>query len=59
MSAFSNLELRAKSPPLVGDIALKKKSHDLAYAVIILAVLFGAFLFAMIVVNSMLRNIGF
>ncbi len=45
--------------PAKGDIALrKKKSHDLAYLLIILAVLFGAFLFTMIVVNSMLRNIG-
>jgi len=31
----------------------------MAYLVIILAVLFGAFLFAMFVVNSMLSKIGF
>jgi len=60
MSAFSNLALRAKNPPLVGDVALKKKkSHDMAYLVIILALLFGTFLFAMFVVNSMLSKIGF
>ena len=60
MSAFSNLALRAKNPPQRGDIALKKKkSHDMAYLVIILALLFGTFLFAMFVVNSMLSKIGF
>ncbi len=60
MSAFSNQGLEAKNPPLVGDVALKKKkSHDMAYLVIILALLFGAFLFAMFVVNSMLSKIGF
>ena len=60
MSASSNLGLGTKNPPLSGDIALKKKkSHDLAYLVIILALLFGTFLFAMFIVNSMLHNIGF
>jgi len=45
--------------PGKGDVALrKKKGHDLAYLLIILAVLFGAFLFTMIVVNSMLGNFG-
>jgi hypothetical protein len=44
-----------KNEPLVK----KKRSHDLAYLLIILAVLFAAFLFTVVVVDSMLRNIGF
>ena len=51
---------RISKPPMVGDITLrKKKSHDLAYLLIILAILFATFLFAMVVVNSMLQKIGF
>ena len=47
-------------PPVIEDITLKKKkSHDLAYLLIILAILFTTFLFAMVVVNSMLQKIGF
>ncbi len=60
MSALSVPTFGTKNPPVVGDVTLKKKrSHDLAYLLIILAVLFGTFLFAMIVVNSVLRNAGF
>jgi hypothetical protein len=60
MSETADLSNGNKNPPIIGDLGLKrKKSHDLAYLLIILAVLFGTFLFVMVIVNSMLRNIGF
>ncbi len=37
----------------------KKKSHDVAYLIILLTILFATFVFAVVVVNSLLRNIGF
>ncbi len=59
MSELSVPIFGTKNPPVVGDIALKKKrSHDLAYLLVILALLFGTFLFATFVVNNMLRNLG-
>ncbi len=59
MSALSVPISRNKKPPQSGDITLrKKKNHDIAYLVIILAILFATFLFAMMVVNSMLRTFG-
>ncbi len=59
MSELSVPIFGTKNPPVVGDVALKKKrSHDLAYVLIILALLFGTFLFVMILVNSMLSNAG-
>ena len=59
MSELSVPIYGTKNPPVVGDVALKKKrSHDLAYVLIILALLFGTFLFVMILVNSMLSNAG-
>ena len=48
-----------KNPPVLGGVALKKKrTHDLAYLLIILSLLFGTFLFVMIFVNSILSNAG-
>ncbi len=59
MSELSVPIFGTKNPPVVGDVALKKKrSHDLAYVLIILGLLFGTFLFVMILVNSMLSNAG-
>ncbi len=36
----------------------KKRSHDVAYLIILLTILFVTFAFAMVVVNSLLRNFG-
>jgi hypothetical protein len=59
MNETRDMTLGTNKPPLTGDIIVKKKrSHDLAYLVIILAILFGTFLFAMMVVNNLLRTIG-
>ncbi len=36
----------------------KKRSYDVAYLIILLTILFVTFAFAMVVVNSLLRNFG-
>jgi hypothetical protein len=35
----------------------KKRSHDVAYLLILLSFLLGTFLFVMVAVNTLLRNI--
>ena len=48
-----NTTFQAYGSPIVK----KKRSHDLAYLLIILAALFGTFLFVMVMVNSLLQTI--
>jgi hypothetical protein len=43
--------------PLVPLEKKKKRSHDVAYLLILLSVLLGTFLFVMVAVNTLLRNI--
>ena len=58
MTEINGLMNGSSKPPVMGDPTVKKKkSHDLAYLVIILAILFGAFLFVMTVVNNLLSSI--
>jgi len=43
--------------PIVSFEKKKKRNHDLAYLLILLAILLGTFLFVTVAVNTLLRSI--
>ena len=43
--------------PIIPFGKKKKRSHDLAYLLILLTILFGTFLFVTVYVNALLRGI--
>jgi hypothetical protein len=43
--------------PIVPFDKKKKRNHDAAYLLILLAILLGTFLFVIVAVNTLLRNI--
>lgn len=45
------------SSPIAPFLKKKKRSHDLTYLIILLAFLFGTFLFVTVYVNYLLRGI--
>jgi hypothetical protein len=45
------------APPIISFGKKKKRSHDLAYFIILLTILFGTFVFVSVYVNYLLRGI--